>query len=134
MSRKGTRSIAEPITRLQCELEEYRRMHPRRAKLPESIRESATELAGEHGVYAVAQALRLDYRRLKRRLGGEAAGRRPGKSRPVFVELIAPSSSAGEECLIAFESTRGGKMSIHWPVRVAPDWTALLRAWRGSER
>ena len=59
MSRKGTRSIAEPILQLQRELEEYRRMQPRRAKLPESIREAvAAELAGEHGVYAVAQALR----------------------------------------------------------------------------
>ena len=58
MSRKGTRSIAEPIAQLQRELEEYRRMPPRRAKLPESIWEVAAELAGEHGVYAVAQALR----------------------------------------------------------------------------
>ena len=58
MSRIGTRSIAEPIARLQRELEEYRRMQPRRAKLPESIWEAAAELAGEHGVYAVAQALR----------------------------------------------------------------------------
>ena len=64
MSRKGTRSIAEPIAQLQRELEEYRRMPPRRAKLPESIWEAAAELAREHGVYAVAQALRLDYMRL----------------------------------------------------------------------
>ena len=61
MSRKGTRSIAEPIAQLQRELEAYRRMQPRRAKLPESIWEAAAELAREHGVYAVAQALRLDY-------------------------------------------------------------------------
>ena len=63
MSRKGTRSIAEPILQLQRELEEYRRMQPTRAKLPESIWEAA-ELAGAHGVYAVAQTLRLDYMRL----------------------------------------------------------------------
>ena len=50
MSRKGTRSIAEPIAQLQRELEEYRRMQPRRAKLSESIWEAAAELAGEHGV------------------------------------------------------------------------------------
>ena len=61
MSRIGTRSIAEPIAQLQRELEEYRRMPLRRAKLPESIWEAAAELAREHGVYAVAQALRLDY-------------------------------------------------------------------------
>ncbi len=107
-------------------------MRSRRAKLPESIWDAAAELAREHGVYAVAQALRLDYMGLKKRLG-EVASRRPGNSKPVFVELIAPPPAACEECLIEFESTRGGKMRIHWPVRVAPDWTGLLRAWREAD-
>lgn len=132
MNRKGTRSIAEPIAQLQRELEEYRRMQPRRAKLPEPIWEAAAELAREHGVYAVAQPLRLDYMGLKKRIG-EVASRRPGKSKPVFVELIAPPPAKREECLIEFESTGGDKMRIHWPVRTAPDWTALLRAWRETE-
>ena len=133
MNREERKPVAEPIVQVQRELEEYRRMQPRRAKLPESIREAAAELARAHGVYAVAQALRLDYMGLKKRLG-QVANRRPGKSKPVFVELIAPPSAKHEGCLIEFESTRGGKMSIHWPVRVAPDWTALLRAWRGTEQ
>lgn len=133
MNRKGMVSIAEPIAQLQRQLEEHRRMRPRRAKLPESIWEAAAELAREHGVYAVAQPLRLDYMGLKKRLG-ELASRRPDKSQPVFVELIAPPRATCEECLIEFESARGGKMRIHWPVRVAPDWTALLRAWRGTEQ
>ena len=132
MNRKGTESMAEPIARLQRQLEEYRRLRPTRAKLPESIWEAAAELAREHGVYAVAQPLRLDYMGLKKRLG-ELANRRRGKSKPVFVELIAPPPAAREECLIEFESTRGGKMRIHWPVRVAPDWTGLLRAWREAD-
>jgi hypothetical protein len=133
MNRRESKPVAAPIVELQRDLEEYRRSQPRRAKLPESIWEAAAELAREHGVYAVAQALRLDYMGLKKRLG-EVAGRRPDKSKPVFVELIAPRPATGEECLIEFESTRGDKMRIHWPVRVAPDWTALLRAWRGTEQ
>jgi hypothetical protein len=132
MSRKRAESIGEPIAQLQRELEEYRRLRPRRAKLPEAIWDAATELAREHGVHAVAQALRLDYMGLKKRLG-EVAGRQPGKSKPVFVELIAPPPAKYEEWLIEFESTRGDKMRIHWPVRTAPDWTALLRAWRDAE-
>lgn len=133
MNQNGTVSMAEPIARLQRQLDEYRRMRPRRAKLPESIWDAAVELAREHGVYAIAQPLRLDYMGLKKRLG-EVTNRRRGKSKPVFVELIAPPPAAYEQCLIEFESTRGGKMRIHWPVRVAPDWTALLRAWRGTEQ
>ena len=132
MNQKRTESIGEPIAQLQRELEEYRRLRPRRAKLPEAIWDAAAELAREHGVHAVAQALRLDYMGLKKRLG-EVAGRQPGKSKPVFVELIAPPPAKYEEWLIEFESTRGDKMRIHWPVRTAPDWTALLRAWRDAE-
>ena len=133
MNRKETGSIAEPIVQLQRELEEHRRLQPRRAKLPESIWEAAAALAREHGVYAVAQALRLDYMGLKKRLG-EVTPSRPDKSKSVFVELIASPPTKCEECLIEFESTGGDKMRIHWPVRAAPDWTALLRAWRGSEQ
>jgi hypothetical protein len=107
-------------------------MRPRRAKLPESIWDAAAELAREHGVYAVAQPLRLDYVGLKKRLGKVAAGR-PDRSKPVFVEFIAPPPAACEECVIELESTRGGKMRIHWPVSTAPDWTSLLRAWRDAE-
>jgi len=132
MNRKERKPVAEPIVELQRELDEYRRSQPRRAKLPESIWEAAAALAREHGVYAVAQALRLDYMGLKKRLG-EGANRRPGKSKPVFVELIAPPPAKQEECRIEFESTRGDKMRIHWPVSTVPDWTALLRAWRGTE-
>ena len=61
MNREERKPVAEPIVQVQRELEEYRRMQPRRAKLPESIWEAAAALAREHGVYAVAQALRLDY-------------------------------------------------------------------------
>ena len=132
MNRKGAGSIAEPIAQLQRELEEHRRMRSRRARLPESIWEAAAELAREHGVYTVAQALRLDYMGLKKRLG-EVPPRHPGQSKPVFVELIAPPPASGEECLIEFESTHGGKMRIHWPIRTDPDCTALLRAWRDAE-
>ena len=125
MNRKGTVSIAEPIARLQRQLEEYRRVRPRRAKLPESIWEAAADLAREHGVYAVAQPLRLDYMGLKKRLG-EAANRRRGKSKPVFVELIAPPPAACEECLIELEGPRG-KMRIQWKGATASDLARLSR-------
>ena len=97
MNRKET--IPEPIAQLQRQLEEHRRMRSRRAKLPESLWDAAAELAREHGVYTVAQALRLDYMGLKKRLG-EVAPCRPDKAKPVFVALIAPPPRATcQECL-----------------------------------
>ena len=130
MNRKARKPVAESIVQMQRELEEYRRSRPRRAKLPESI----WALARQHGLYAVTQALRLDYMGLKKRLGDVPSQRRPANSRPGFVELIAPPPTQPEKCLIEFESTRGDKMRIHWPASTAPDWTALLRAWRGTEQ
>lgn len=138
MNRKERKPLAEPIAEMQRELEEYRSSQPSRARLPESIWEAAAGLAREHGVYAVAQALRLDYMGLKKRVGGEVASQRPARSEAVFVELIAPplakTLAKPEECLIEFESTRGDKMRIHWPVGRALDWTGLLQAWRGTEQ
>lgn len=135
MNRKQTGAIPEPIVHLQRQLEEYRRTRQRRAKLPESLWKAAAELAQQHGIYAVAQPLRLDYMGLKKRMGEVAnlANRRPDTSKPVFVELITPPALARQECLIEFESPAGSKMRIHWPAGAAPDWTSLLRAWRGAE-
>ncbi|MFO0363668.1 MAG: hypothetical protein ACK55F_03135, partial [Acidobacteriota bacterium] len=103
MNRKGRKPVAAPIVQMQRELEEYRRSRPKLAKLPESIWEAATALARQHGLYAVTQALRLDYMGLKKRLG-DVPSQRPANSKPVFVELIAPPPTQPEKCLIEFES------------------------------
>jgi len=79
MNRKET--IPEPISQLHRQLEEYRRTRPRRAKLPDSLWDAAVELARQHGVYAVAQPLRLDYMGLKKRLDA-VTSRRPDSRRP----------------------------------------------------
>jgi hypothetical protein len=84
-------------------------------------------------VYHVAHPLRLDYTRLKKRLGGIQSRRRKAH-KPAFVELVAPRSAVLEGCVIEFESPSGGKMRIQWKGPVPPDWASLLRAWRDAER
>jgi hypothetical protein len=124
--------IPEPIAQLQRQLDQIRSTQPRRRKLPESVWQAAVELAREHGVYSVAHPLRLDYMGLKKRLGGVSLPRRKAR-KPAFVELIAPQA-AMRECVIEFESLRGGKVRIHWKAAAPPDWMSLLRAWREAER
>ena len=68
MNRKSTAPIPEGITQLQRQLEQFRSTRPTRTKLPESVWHAAVQLARQHGVYAVAHPLRLDYTRLKQRL------------------------------------------------------------------
>jgi hypothetical protein len=110
---------------LQRELEQFRGNHPPRTRLPESLWQSAVELARQHGLYLVAHPLRLDYVQLKKRLGGVAKAPRKAAS-PAFVELIA-SHPTMPECVIEFESSTGGKMRIQWKGSAAPDWASLLR-------
>ena len=128
----ATTSLPDSLTQLQQQLEEFRAAHPSRTKLPEALWLSAVELARQHGVYAVAHPLRLDYTRLKERLGG-SSGRRRKQTRPAFVELIAPKPTKLHEFVIEIESLHGPKMRIQWRTPTPPDWTALLRAWRAVE-
>src|SRR2546427_5086232 len=109
----STAVIPAPIAELQHQLDEFRSTQPRRRKLPESLWQTAVELAREHGVYAVAHPLRLDYVGQKKRLGGVPRLRQKA-SKPAFVELIAPQAATLKECVIEFESLRGGKVRIQW--------------------
>lgn len=131
MNREST-PIPEPVAQLQRQLEQFRSAQPGRTKLPESLWQAAVELARQHGAYPVAHPLRLDYTRLKKRLGGSPNLRRKA-TKPAFVELVAPARAQLEECVIEFESPGGSKMRIQWKATGLPDWTTLLRAWRETE-
>src|SRR5919205_89764 len=95
--------IPEAITQLQRQLEQFRSARPVRTKLPESLWQAAVELARQHGIYAVAHPLRLDYTRLKQRLDGLPSQPRKQK-KPAFVELIGDGAAALPACVIEFES------------------------------
>ena len=131
MNREGT-PIPEAVAQLQRQLEQFRSTQPRRTRLPESLWQAAVELARQHGVYPVAHPLRLDYTRLKERLGVSPTARRKA-TKAAFVELVGPSCAQLEECVIEFESSGGSKMRIQWKAATPPDWTTLLRAWRETE-
>ena len=134
MNEKSNAVIPEPIVQLQRQFEQFRGSHPLRARIPEALWRAAVELARQHGLNAVAHPLRLDYMGLKRRLADIAEVSEKKKARtPGFVELVAPYAAAGAECMIEFESQRGGKMRIQWKGSGAPDWSSLLRAWREAE-
>jgi hypothetical protein len=134
LNEKSNMPIPEPIVQLQRQFDQFRSAQPHRAKIPESLWQAAEDLARQHGLYAVAHPLRLDYVRLKRRLEGDSKrGEKKKVASPGFVELIA-AHPATAECVIEFESKSGGKMRIQWKGSGAPDWGSLLRAWRETER
>jgi hypothetical protein len=128
MNHKSKPIIPASIVELQRQLDQFRSTRPRRTRLPEALWQAAVELARQHGVYSVAHPLRLDYVRLKKRLGGVPRLRRE-ENRPAFVEVMAPPL-ARTDCVIEFESSSGGKVRIQWKAAAPPDWASLLRAWR----
>lgn len=139
MKRTNRVAIPEPILRLQKQLEEFRASHRVRTKLPDALWQSATELARQYGVYAVAHPLGLDHSGLSRRVNPapQMTARKKQSKKSTFVELLPVSPSSPrpahqDACVIEFESARGGKMRIHWPGGAAPDWPSLLRAWRDA--
>jgi hypothetical protein len=131
MNRKNAAPIPEAIIQLQRQLEQFRSAQSARTKLPNSLWQAAVELARQHGIYAVAHPLRLDYTRLKQRLNG--IPRQKPKPKPAFVELIGSGAATLPECTIEFESANGGKMRIQWKAAVPPDWSGLLRAWHETQ-
>lgn len=137
MNEKPFAPLPEPIRQLKEQLNQFRLTHARRSKLPEPLWAAATALAREHGIYAVAHPLRLDYVGLKKRLAGAPATERKVRkgiaAKPAFVELSPPRRPISQEGTIEFESARGDKMRIPLRVTEDRDWTKLLRAWRESE-
>src|SRR6266542_4944866 len=128
--------------------ERWRSAHTGRLPIPARLWSAAVELAREHGVSPTAQALRLEYGKLKRLLESAsplpkrlvkrrrvarrqkalAAGRRTRSSAPpAFLELMTSPAVGLAECLIELEGRRG-KMRIQWKGTTAPDLSALSRA------
>ena len=131
MPRRRSEKVPEAIVQLQAQLDQWRSAQKGRAKLPESFWLAAVELAKQYGVFRTAQTLRLDYTRLKKRLGVSAGSRRK-PSKVAFVELMAHPIDL-QECVVEFESAGLAKMRIQWKSTVPPDWKGLLRAWREVE-
>ena len=117
------------MRQLGQEFDEFRSTRSGRGKLPESLWQAAVEQARQHGVNIVAQALRLDYNVLKRRIGS-VEQRQKRAAMPAFVELIGAAAAAGDEYVIEFEGAPHPRMRVQWKSATAPDWMALLRAWR----
>jgi hypothetical protein len=107
MRGKAKPPIPEAIVQLQRQLDQFRSTRPRRTKLPDSVWEAAVELARQHGVYSVAQALRLDYMGLKKK----------GLANLPTTDERHPGIRRTDH---AISSDAGGS--------TPPDWTSLLRA------
>jgi len=152
----GTRKTVNLPARLEGtrrRFDRWRRTRKGRSRIPEPLWTSAVKAAGEYGVNKTAQALRLDYYALKKRVAKEAVDPQqiinariglPGAanaSRGVaneeavatFVELASPAPASTRECILELEDPGGAKMRVHLKGVEAPDLAALSRCFWGVE-
>jgi|SRR5581483_2361758 len=126
-SRKA--AIPDSVIQLEHQFEQFRSTRTKRAKLPATLWLAAVEQARQHGANVVAHTLRLDYNALKKRLsGGSTLHQQPSPAS--FVELVGGVSSGTDEYVIEFETSPSPRLRVQWKSATAPDWGALLRAWR----
>jgi hypothetical protein len=129
----GRQTAPIPITleRVRQRFEQWRRTRtPRRSPIPAALWSAAVAVARQHGAYATARALHLDYTALKTRMPA-AADRTAAPAAPTFVEL--PPVLGTGTCLIEIESPCGGTMRVHVNGATLPDLVALTRVvWSGA--
>jgi hypothetical protein len=87
VNRRSTSTTPDPILQLQRQLEDFRSSQSGRVKLPDSLWEAAVELARQYGIWPVAHPIRLDYMRLKKRLGRVPPPHRRKAAPPSFIEV-----------------------------------------------
>jgi hypothetical protein len=126
---RPTPAVPADLQELSGRFEDWRRTRRGKSPIPEPLWAAAAERARSHGVCQTAQALRLEYKKLKQLTDGEAGGkpvrRRRAPAPATFMELVPPPNAAAE-CVIELEGPRG-KLRIQWKGATAPDLAALSR-------
>jgi hypothetical protein len=124
------------LEQLKRRFEEFRGTRVSRGRLPEPLWKQAAELARHYGLNPTAQALRLDYNRLKKRMGTSSpkGAKRTKKEVPIpaFVELIGPGPTMTTEYQVEVESDRGAKLRLQLKGIATSELAGLIRAFVGQ--
>ena len=133
MAQAPSQSPPPELRRLAEQLESFRERTPRPRRLPEPLWNRAAGLAREHGVNAVARALRLNYYALKRRVSSVPPG--PSKpTAPSFVAIGVPPSGSDSPSVLELEDGTGRKLTVTLGARAGLDLRALVAAfWEAGQ-
>ena len=127
MSERPAVTVPAEIEEAQLQFESWRSGRKRGQRIPESLWETAAELAKQYGTWRTARSLKLDHNGLKRRV---RSGEEEVKG-SAFVEVI-PQGGMLSVCIVEMEDARGARMRIELK-GAAADVTALSRTF-WSER
>ena len=99
-------------------------------RIPMTLWRLAVRLAAHHGLSRTANALGLDYYRLKKQL--DAAPAPPPTTTPAFVEL-APPVGLGKQCLFETDNGAGVRQRLQLLGYDAAEVELLLRYFRNAD-
>jgi len=106
-------SFGGQVEQVRRRFEQWRRRHPGRCRLTQSLWSAAAKLAQHYGLNHAARTLRLSYYSLKEHLPvADAAEARTQILLPKFVELRPYGSATLPECSLELENGRGAKMKM----------------------
>ena len=142
MDTRRAKTLPAGLEEVRRRFEERRETCEAHARIPDSLWASAAMAAGKHGLSKTANALRVNYYALEKRLAAKmAADRRASKKHmgrktaaangpemegtAEFVELPSFASPESGECLLEWEDGGGGKMRVRLRGVGTPDLAAL---------
>ena len=132
---KSNELFLSELKQARQQLEVWRKTRQHGERIPERLWTSLVALARVHGVSPVAQALRLDYYGLKRRVLESEPLRRPRrKAIAPFVELplIGPTPIS-PRCTVELAQNTGATLTIRWEGQAAVDVIGLAESfWRAG--
>ena len=134
MSTRRGCGVPAQLEEVRQRFEQWRQARTVRTRIPKPLWAAAVEMAKKYGIHRTAKTLRVDYSRLKKRVGQEAASSAAAPcegSTAAFLELAAPLASRPGECILELEDGYGAKMRVHLKGVETPDLVALSQSFWG---
>ena len=124
------RTAPREVLKLARDLERWRSSAERGRRIPEVLWAEAGRLARTYGVSRIAGALGLSYADLQRRARDERGIRTRPAAQPTFIQLAAPTGSAGCSAPGTVEVVHGSgsRFILRLPAAKPEELLALLRA------
>jgi hypothetical protein len=136
MDAKKKRGLPTPLERLRRRFDEWRRVRKAHARIPSDLWDAAARVAGRYGISRTANALRVNYPALKKRLGHKTAvvGKRRAAGEVRFVELPSFGSVGSCDCYLELADGEGATMRARVRGVGTPDLAALGRCFWDRDR
>lgn len=107
--------------------EQWRQQNgPHRRRIPPALWAAAATLARRYGVFPVARALRLEYRKLKAQSRARERARADRRSAP-FVEVAVGPAAWSCPCVVELENRLGARLQIRFATETPPALIPLTK-------